>query len=123
MNNPEEWRPVFNGEEMDYLIWEKEVGEMGTPHIQGYVRFKVRKTMAGAKRLLDVRVHLAAARGSEGENIAYCSKDRAIAEGDWGEHGVADPDIKQGRRSDLEDVIKDVRSGMHERYFFFCNMK
>ena len=85
---------------------------MGTPHIQGYVRFKVRKTMAGAKRLLDVQAHLEPARGSEGENIKYCSKDRLICGDDWGEHGVADPEIKQGRRSDLEGVIKDVKGGM-----------
>lgn len=112
-NNPDQWRPDFFPPEMDYLIWEKEVGEEGTPHIQGYVRFKVRKTLQGAKRLICAEAHMEPARGSEGDNIAYCSKDRDIAAGDWAEHGTADPLIRQGRRTDLEGVISDVITGTH----------
>lgn len=119
VNNPETWRPEFFSPEMNYLIWEKEVGEQGTTHIQGYVRFKVRKTLQGAKRLICEQAHMEPARGSEGDNIAYCSKDRALAGGDWAEYGTADPEIRQGRRTDLEAVISDVISGMSSQILFF----
>lgn len=108
---------------MDFLIWEKEIGEEGTPHIQGYVRFKVRKTLQGAKRLICAEAHLEPARGSEGDNIVYCSKDRAVAADDWGEFGVPDPNIRQGRRTDLEAVISDVIIGSPVHLLFLCLMK
>lgn len=121
-NNPLQWRPEWLPMEMDYLIWEHEIGEQGTPHIQGYVRFKIRKTLQAAKRLIHPESHLEPARGSEGDSIIYCSKDRTAAGDDWAEIGVPDPNIKQGRRTDLEDVINDVNQGLPQRYFSIPNL-
>lgn len=57
-----------------YVIWGKEVGENGTPHLQGYLELKTRRRMNGVKELLCERVHLEIARGTQEENKKYCSK-------------------------------------------------
>lgn len=52
----------------------KEVGEEGTPHLQGYVRFKNQRIF---KTLLEhnKRIHWEKCKGTEKENIRYCCKD------------------------------------------------
>lgn len=55
-----------------YIIG-KEVGEMGTPHLQGYIEFKKRIRPKGTINL--DYIHWEQARGSRDENLAYCSKD------------------------------------------------
>ena len=55
-----------------YIIG-KEVGESGTPHLQGYIEFnkKVRALSVG----LPVGIHWEKSKGNRTSNIAYCSKD------------------------------------------------
>lgn len=109
INNPESWRPTFNSQTMLYLVWEKEIGEMGTEHLQGYVRFKGRLRMNQVIAIFP-RAHVSLARGSESQNQAYCSKDREAAGSDWGEEGIFMPEEgKQGRRSDLKEAIATLQ--------------
>lgn len=69
------------GEISEYLIVAHEIGESGTPHIQGFVHFKNRKTLAGIKKLLPMgRAHLEVARAKGNEPIDYCKKDGIFAE-------------------------------------------
>jgi len=49
----------------------KEVGESGTPHLQGYLKFKVKKR---PKALLPT-AHWEKARGTSLENYHYCTKE------------------------------------------------
>lgn len=65
-----------------YGIYGREVGESGTPHLQGYIVFQHAKSFAAAKRLLGGRVHLEKSRGNAEHNRNYCAKD-----GDFYEHG------------------------------------
>lgn len=93
---------------MDYLVYGIERGENGTPHLQGYVRFKLRKTLAAVKRILDERGHYERAKGDEKTNREYCTKD-----GNFKEFGTFDEKAgKQGHRSDLEDLTTEILSGM-----------
>lgn len=56
-----------------YIIG-KEVGEEGTPHLQGYVEFK-KQIRWNTLVNLNPRIHWEKARGDRKQNIAYCSKE------------------------------------------------
>jgi hypothetical protein len=59
----------------NWVIYGKEVGESGTPHLQGYVMFKKKQSLNPLKRIL-VRAHWETAIGNPGQNYAYCTKTR-----------------------------------------------
>jgi len=53
-----------------------EIGECGTPHIQGFLLLDKKKSWDSVhKSLNNKRIHLECAKGSIKENIAYCTKD------------------------------------------------
>ncbi|ALE29711.1 replication associated protein [Lake Sarah-associated circular virus-31] len=57
-----------------YLIYQEEIGEQGTIHLQGYIYFSTKKSMKQLCALIDgssVRV----ANGSPQQNTTYCSKE------------------------------------------------
>lgn len=64
-------------------LWAREVGESGTPHIQGYAFLHRKRTLQSVKLLISPRVHLEASRGTHAENRAYCTKG-----GDFSEFGT-----------------------------------
>lgn len=55
----------------------KEIGECGTPHLQGYVEFKNARTFDSLKKIND-RIHWEKARGNRKQNVLYCSKDNNV---------------------------------------------
>lgn len=52
----------------------KEVGESGTPHLQGFVEFKNAKSQKRMMKYMP-RAHLTKAKGNAKQNYDYCSKD------------------------------------------------
>lgn len=111
VNNPLHWRPVWLPDLMDYLVWEIEHGEQGTEHVQGYIRFKTRRTQTAVKGFLTDRAHVEVARGSEEDNRRYCSKEQGTEGWEGGEAGTYDPTLRQGRRSDLNLATQAVIEG------------
>jgi len=89
---------------ISYLCYGKEVGDSGTPHLQGYISFRVKRGFAFAKRLFNSGAHLEVSRGTPSEAIAYCEKD-----GDFVEYGER-PSGK-GSRSDLDAVQLAIQNG------------
>lgn len=89
-----------------YLIFGKEVGESGTPHLQGYVSFKNRVRMQHVLAFTG-QAHLEIARFPQ-RAIEYCKK-----EGDFYEFGVA-PAVTQGKRTDMEAFKDSVKSGIYD---------
>lgn len=84
-------------DQASYLTYGREVGENGTPHLQGYVEWNSAIRFTTCKnRLGSQRFHIQIARGTAQENKAYCQKDN-----DFEEFGQV-PDVGQGRRTDLE---------------------
>lgn len=66
-----------------YLVVGREVGESGTPHLQGYISFDTKKSLRQLKELISPRAHLEVAKATAAENFAYCTKD-----GNFEEKGV-----------------------------------
>lgn len=53
----------------------KEVGDSGTPHLQVYLNLKGRGERFSAIKKLNERLHIEACKGSEKQNLDYCSKE------------------------------------------------
>jgi len=93
-----------------YLIVGKEVGENGTPHLQGYVEFenamRLRITACKARfEGMGLRgYHIEIAKGTASQNITYYSKDNDVIE-----HGERPKG--QGKRTDLDVVCEDIAGG------------
>lgn len=78
-----------------YLVFGREVGAAGTPHLQGFVIFNDRVSLTVAKQQIGDRAHLEVARGTSVQAATYCKKD-----GDFTEFGNLPEG--QGRRSDWD---------------------
>lgn len=61
-------------EEAKYWIIGREVGDSGTPHLQGYASFRGRCTFKHVRDKLGSRCHIEGSRGTARQNREYCSK-------------------------------------------------
>lgn len=92
---------IVSAFDSDYLVVGEEVGDSGTPHLQGYVVFK-KKTVFSTVKKLHASAHWEAAAGSPQQNRTYCTKD-----GNFWETGVIPA---PGKRTDLDSVREMVRA-------------
>lgn len=88
----------------DYIVYGHEVGESGTPHLQGYVYVAARTTLATLKKRFSSTAHFEPARGSAADNIAYCTKDNTNV-------FTKGKPPSQGRRNDIEAVVNEIQAG------------
>ena len=58
-----------------YMLVGKEVGDNGTPHLQGYVVFPNAVRMASVKAVVGSRCHVEVSKGNFEQNYKYCTKD------------------------------------------------
>lgn len=56
-----------------FMIVGREVGECGTPHLQGYIRYNNPVTFDRVKKSLP-RAHIEIALGTDAQNYEYCKK-------------------------------------------------
>ena len=89
-----------------YNIIGKEVGENGTPHLQGFIIFNNAKNFNATKKLFGERAHIEASKGTPYSNFRYCSKD-----GNYVETGDRPEKVGQGKRTDLKEIKDSVSSG------------
>lgn len=61
-----------------FLLYGRERGESGTPHLQGMVVWQNAKTLAATKKTLSRRAHLEVMAGTPQQSIIYCSKDNDV---------------------------------------------
>lgn len=97
-----------------YHVVGKEVGENGTPHLQGYFVFKTAKRLAAMKKVSS-RAHWEVAKGSTDANFVYCTKD-----GDFGEYGIRPKTPKEtGEEQHARwlDVIRSAKDGTCEEEY------
>lgn len=88
-----------------YIVYGKEVGAQGTPHLQGYVQLEKKIRLSGLRKLFEA--HWSVARTGPEHNIKYCQK-----EGDWTERGVV---RNERQRTDLEGFKTAVKEGLLDR--------
>lgn len=89
-----------------YVTFGREVGESGTPHLQGYIELRRKTRLRGVKALPGLsRAHLEIRRGSADEARIYCHKD-----GDFVQYGVISKG--PGQRKDLLQVQRKLDEGV-----------
>jgi hypothetical protein len=111
-NNPGPDPIPFDVEQMHYLVYQRERGENGTEHYQGYVELKKRLRLNQVKALLGSdTIHIEARRGTAQEASDYCKKDDSRMDGfepvEFGEMKTTEP----GKRNDLKEFKDAVMSG------------
>jgi len=106
-----------------YLVWGKEVGEKGTPHLQCYVELHTQIAMGAFKKAVGGACHLSERNGSAKEAAGYCKK----GSGDRPESGSYEDYYhtphpmwdgeesgkcsEQGRRADLDELADTILTG------------
>ncbi|AMH87740.1 replication-associated protein [Pacific flying fox faeces associated circular DNA virus-4] len=63
-----------------YMVVGFEVGEKGTPHHQGYIRFENARSLGATIKQLPGKPHVEVAKGNASQNIAYCTKSGVFFE-------------------------------------------
>lgn len=71
-----EYNDLLNFSTNSAKVWiiGKEIGENKTPHLQGYINLKTRTRLTALKKINN-RTHWEITKGSEEQNLKYCSKD------------------------------------------------
>ena len=68
-------RTYGSSEGVRYLGFGREVGENGTPHLQGFVYYANPRTFNSVRKQLPHGCHIEPCKGSMEQNFQYCSKD------------------------------------------------
>lgn len=108
----EEVSRVEQWEEDPYInraVVGREVGESGTPHLQGFVAFRNNRTLAQVRKILP-RAHWEPTRSRHYET--YCRKDNDFAV-------QFDRGIRAGTRTDLITLVESVKRGDSD--YTICN--
>ncbi|MEW5315083.1 MAG: hypothetical protein WDW38_006535 [Sanguina aurantia] len=106
---------------VSYAIWQHEVGDSGTEHLQGYLEFNSVQRLSACKKLIP-RAHWEQRKGTQQQAHDYCTPDtpldcrsgktkretREFMEGPW-EHGVYTPGA-QGFRTDIQKAAEIVKA-------------
>lgn len=90
-----------------YMVWQEELGENGTPHIQGYLEL-TRGVRMSALRAVLPRAHWSVRLKDQQTCIAYCTKEDTRQAGPYHE---GTPTGGQGKRNDIHDAYVDLRAG------------
>lgn len=93
-----------------YLVYGKEIGESGTPHLQGFISYKSARNVSGIRDFFNGSAHVEVARNPAAA-AQYCKK-----EGNFIEFGSpSGRSISQGKRSDLSGLVSAISAGETDR--------
>nr|WAE42589.1 MAG: replication associated protein [Cressdnaviricota sp.] len=93
-------------------VWQKEKGESGTVHYQGYVRFKKQMSLLQLKALQPLLgAHWEPRKGTHSQALEYCIKESTRVSGPW---YFGDIVLSSGKRNDLDSFLDAVKDGMTE---------
>lgn len=129
-NYSEEDIAICNNVICKYLTYGKEVGESGTPHLQGVIYFDNAKTLAAVKRCFHPTAHLENMRGTLAQAIEYCHKEdqtpyergtRPMTQAEKGEAGKQSIEerwalAKEGKFEELPPEMIKHYEYIHRKY-------
>lgn len=95
--------------ECKYLTYGREVGENGTPHLQGYIRWDDKKSFRYTKDMLGQRYHIEWRKGTCDQAIAYCHKDGDIVE--YGKKPMSQTEKGETQKRKWREIIKWSEDG------------
>jgi len=110
-----------------YIIYGREIGESGTPHLQGYLEVAKPMTFVAIKKQCPgfQRANFEVAKGKREQCVAYCSKGEQSHK-EWEQYGTCGPnwgklaqvteigDYKaggQGARTDWQQIWSEIAEG------------
>ncbi len=115
---------IVYGDAIQYVIYNREVGMQGTPHLQGYIIMKTKKRRAQMKALMPT-AHLEKKEGSIEQARHYCMKPvdepfRCMCEhcvkarpevADYSEHGDLPVEAVEAMRNKWDEYYESAKSG------------
>ena len=121
INNPTSddkfWEDSEHEEQMDFIAVQYEVGEMGTPHYQGFLILKRRNRLSWLKNNFSNRAHWEKTRGSDIEAYQYCIKDDTHPPGSYRwEKGTLKNCQKRKSREELEETVIEEVDELKEKF-------
>lgn len=111
LNNPTVERLDWKG--VKYMVYQKEKGESGTVHFQGYVEFDCKKRIKALKKI-EPGAHWEARKGTAEQAIVYVTKEDTRIDGPW-HVGTPPVAVEPGKRNDLVEFRKAVGAGKRKR--------
>lgn len=99
----EEIEKIQNADIFKYIIFGRETGEEGTPHLQGYAELEKQTSFDVLKGMFP-RLHIERRRGAAHQAANYCRKEDATPF----ERGTIS---RPGRRTDLDLVCQSISEG------------
>ncbi len=115
VNNPSDPAVLLEDySDVRYAIWQLESGENHTPHLQGYVEWKNKKSLSACV-LQHGHAHWSPRRGSRDQARDYCRKEETRVSGTDGpwEHG--EWANGQGARTDLLHIKRKIDEGVSDK--------
>lgn len=94
--------------EAKYLIVGDEVGEQGTPHLQGYVYWNEKRERSTVSRWLNGRAFLAPAKAGPKENWEYCSKQGKVLIEHGNPKGAMEEGMERSREKRIQMATRDI---------------
>lgn len=92
-------------EALTYLVFGFEIGESGTPHLQGFCIHE-KKTSLGVMKKIIPKAHWEMARGTAVQAAAYCKKD-----GNFHEQGVQPLPAGESKKRQWDEITDLARAG------------
>jgi len=103
-------------EKVEFMSYQLEKGEAGTPHLQGYIVLKEKARFQAFAKLspLFVKAHFEVCKGGVKANVAYTTKEEGRVAGPW-VYGDEPEEIVKGKRTDLLAIKSAVVEGKRQR--------
>jgi len=99
----EQLRALILSPRVGYLVFGREVGESGTPHLQGYIEFQERLRLNQVREYLPPRAAIFVRRGNGVQASEYCKKENDFEQ--FGELRIS----QQGWHTEWHNFFNSLR--------------